>query len=68
MSWNKTSINMTMANENYKDGKAIRGFQNVIKEPTTEQINKLSEVLVMLSNGDTFLKAEVVQHTDYLND
>lgn len=64
MNWNKTSINMTMANENYKDGKAVRGFQNIIKEPTKEQIKTFSEALVSLSDGDTFLKAEIVQHTD----
>ncbi|APX71911.1 hypothetical protein M5C72_01865 [Companilactobacillus allii] len=64
MNWNKTTINMTMANENYTDGKAVRGFQNIVKEPTPEQLKTFAGVLETLSNGDIFLKAEVVQHTD----
>ncbi|WP_125567028.1 hypothetical protein [Companilactobacillus insicii] len=68
MSWKRTSLNVTMANDKYVGGKKIKPFNNVVKEPTKEQINLFSEALTILSDGDAFVKAEVVQHTDVVTD
>lgn len=64
MSWKRTSINVTMANDKYIGGKKVKPFNNVIQEPTKEQIALFSEALTILSDGDTFVNAEIVKHTD----
>ncbi|WP_025025141.1 hypothetical protein [Companilactobacillus nodensis] len=68
MSWKRTSINVTMANDKYVGGKKTKPFGNVIQEPSKDQINLFSEALTMLSDGDSFIKAEVVKHTDVVSD
>ncbi|WP_334329657.1 hypothetical protein [Companilactobacillus sp. HBUAS59699] len=68
MSWKRTSINVTMANDKYIGGKKVKPFNNVVQEPTKEQIALFSDALAMLSDGDTFVKAEIVKHTDIATD
>ncbi|KRK64876.1 hypothetical protein FC72_GL001931 [Companilactobacillus tucceti DSM 20183] len=62
MDWEKTSINLTMTNDKYAKGKMVRSFNNIVANPTKEQIDLLVEGLIMLSDGDAFLKAEIIKH------
>ncbi|MFD1472228.1 hypothetical protein [Companilactobacillus mishanensis] len=67
MDWEKTSIRVTMANDkNYEKGYIVRTFNNIVPNPTQEQINLLGEALELISKGDKFQKAEVVLHNKYI--
>jgi len=63
MSWKKTAINITMGNADYPQGVKVTRFNNIVEEPTKEQIEQFAEGLVMLSNGDTYLGSEIIKYT-----
>ncbi|WP_334332080.1 MULTISPECIES: DUF1659 domain-containing protein [unclassified Companilactobacillus] len=62
MNWKKTSIIVTLNNENYARGKKARTFNNIVENPTEEQIKLFTDALLLLSNGDTLGDTEVVKH------
>lgn len=62
MDWEKTSINIKMANEKYKKGSLVRNFNHIVQEPTQEQITLFIEGLTLLTDGDKFVKAEISKH------
>lgn len=64
MSWKRTSIKMIMGNQNYPGGIKVFTYNNIIENPTREQIKLFSEGLQLLSNGDAFLGSEVVKHDE----
>jgi len=66
MDWEKTSINLTMTNDKYAKGKMVRNFNNIVANPTKEQIDLLVVGLIMLSDGDAFLKAEIIKHDEMI--
>ncbi|WP_129045462.1 hypothetical protein [Companilactobacillus metriopterae] len=62
MSWEKTLINLTLKNDAYSGGTAVKRFNNIIQEPSKEQIQLLSDAIVMLSDGDQLLSSQIVKH------
>ncbi|MFH5810742.1 hypothetical protein [Companilactobacillus sp. FL22-1] len=63
MSWKKTAINITMGNDKYPKGIRVFRFNNIVEEPTTDQIETFAQGLVLLSDGDTYLGSEIVKYT-----
>lgn len=69
MDWLKTSIKLTLKNENKYAKKIIgRNFTNIIADPKPEQIQLFAEAIEMLSDGDEFLDAEVHTNNRYVNE
>ncbi|MQS76932.1 hypothetical protein [Companilactobacillus halodurans] len=64
MSWKKTSIIITMGNDKYNKGKKSTTYNNIIENPTQEQIKMFSDGLLLLSDGDVFLGSEVIKHDE----
>ena len=64
MSWKKTAIKIIMANQDYPDGIKIFTYNNIVENPTREQIKMLAEGLQLLSNGDAYLGSEVIKHDE----
>lgn len=62
MNWKKTSIIVTLNNENYANSKKARTFNNIVENPTEDQIKLFTDGLLLLSNGDTLGDTEVVKH------
>lgn len=62
MNWKKTSIIVTLNNENYANGKKARTFNNIVENPTEDQIKLFTDGLLLLSSGDTLGDTEVVKH------
>ncbi|AUI72508.1 hypothetical protein [Companilactobacillus alimentarius] len=60
--WKKTSIIVTMANDNYPNGKRAKTFNNIVEKPTEEQIALFTQGLLMLSDGDLLYGTEVIKH------
>jgi hypothetical protein len=63
MSWKKTAVNITMGNERYPKGIKVIRFNNIVEDPTKEQIQMFAEGLVLLSDGDSYLGSEIVKYT-----
>jgi len=61
MSWKKTSIIVTMGNDNYPKGYKKTTFNNITPNPTKEQLDLFVQGLKLLS-GDTHLGTEVIKH------
>lgn len=64
MSWNKTSITVTLANDKYPKNRRRAIFNNIVQDPTAEQINLFVSGLLLLSDGDTHLGTEVTKHDE----
>lgn len=64
MSWKRTSIAITMANPKYPKGVKVFNFNNVIPDPTREQLDMFAEGLVLLSNGDVYGGVEIIKHDE----
>lgn len=62
MSWKKTSIVVNVANDKYPKGKKKRNFNNIVENPTKEQMDLFVEGLLLLSDGDTHINTEVIKH------
>lgn len=60
--WKKTAIVVTMANEKYPKGKRAINFNNIVENPTQEQIDLFTQGLVLLSDGDELYGTEVIKH------
>ncbi|ALB29615.1 hypothetical protein [Companilactobacillus heilongjiangensis] len=63
MSWKKTAITITMGNDKYPKGIKVIRFNNIVEEPTKEQLQQFAEGLVLLSDGDSYLGSEIVKYT-----
>ncbi len=62
MSWSKTSIIVTTSNPKYPKGKLTKTYNNIVENPTEEQIKLFTQGLLMLSDGDTLFRTELVKH------
>lgn len=62
MSWKKTSITVVMGNDKYPKGTRTATFNNIVPDPTEEQIKSFAEGLQLLSDGDTYLGSEVIKY------
>lgn len=51
-----------MANEKYPKGKRAINFNNIVENPTQEQIDLFTQGLVLLSDGDELYGTEVIKH------
>ncbi len=68
MDWEKTSIKLTLNNENkYTKGYIVRTFNNIVPEPTQAQLKLFIEAIELLSDGDVFTKAEILEHDKFIN-
>lgn len=65
MNWEKTTIKLRFNNEKYKKGYIIRTFNNIIEEPTEEQLQTFIDGLLLLSDGDTFSTATILTRGKY---
>lgn len=64
MDWSKTSIAVKMGNANYPKGVKTTIYNNIIQDPTKEQINMFVEGLLLLSDGDSHLGTQVIKHNE----
>ena len=64
MSWKKTSIKITMGNKVYPNGVKTTTYNNIVPDPTKEQIKQFAQGLLLLSDGDTFLGSEVIKYDE----
>jgi len=62
MDWKKTSIVVTLNNSKYPKGHKGKSFNNIVPEPTKEQIDLFVEALLMLSDGSTVTGTEIIRH------
>jgi len=64
MNWKKTSIIVTMGNDNYPKKKKATTFNNIVSDPTEEQIEQFVDALLLLSDGDTYLGSQIIKHDE----
>lgn len=65
MSWKKTSITITMSNPNYPNkGLKTTIYNNIVPDPTKEQIQEFGQALELLSDDDTFVGSEIIKHDE----
>lgn len=64
MSWKKTSVVITMGNDKYPKGMKATTFNNIVEDPTKEQISLFAQGLQLLSDGDVFLGSEIIKHDE----
>lgn len=62
MSWKKTSIIVKLGNENYPKGYVTKTFNNIVENPTKEQIDTFIEGLLLLTDGDSLMHTEIIRH------
>lgn len=63
MEWKRTSIIVTMGNDMYPDNGIKRfTFNNIVADPTKEQVKQFVSGLLLLSDGDSYLGSEIVKH------
>lgn len=62
MSWKKTAVTITMGNEKYPKGLKTTIYNNIVPDPTKEQIQQFGEALELLSDGDTFMGSEIIKY------
>ncbi|AKP67253.1 hypothetical protein [Companilactobacillus ginsenosidimutans] len=68
MDWEKTSLKVEFINEkNYKNGKMTRTFNNIVPNPTSEQIELFIEGILLLTKGDTLGNTEILTHNKYIS-
>lgn len=64
MDWSKTSIAVKMGNANYPKGIKTTTYNNIVKDPTKEQIDLFIEGLLLLSDGDSHLDTQVIKRDE----
>jgi len=64
MSWKKTSIIVTMGNDNYPKKRKTFTYNNIVQDPTKEQVKQFVDGLLLLADGDTYLGSQVIKHDE----
>jgi hypothetical protein len=64
MDWSRTSIAVKMGNANYPKGVKTIIYNNIVKDPTKEQIDMFVEGLLLLSDGDSHLGTQVIKRDE----
>lgn len=60
LNWNGTTLNYTLAGDHYENGKKVRQFKNVVKNPDEAKVVALGKVLEGLGQDDKLLDSEVI--------
>lgn len=69
MDWEKTSIRLKFINANkYTNGHIVRTFNNIVADPTPEQLKTFAQAIELLSDGDTFSSGEVLLKDKFVDD
>ncbi|KRO00320.1 hypothetical protein [Companilactobacillus kimchiensis] len=62
MNWKKTSIIVTMGNDKYPKKVKATTYNNIVQDPTEEQIKAFVDGLLLLSDGDVYYSTQVIKH------